>query len=212
MKKGFMPHYLHWPRIHHQERSPKVADGSRDALMRQKTKQNKNRGYSLPNTPGFPFPVVLGGWEPCPVLSPGLEALCWASHLIPLPRLEYWQGDVQVQLLTTTLIIVWGSRLALRATLMALLSFLFLFLSYKVARFRVTKCAYENKQLSFIWTIPTPSTQINEMRNKFALHYVMLWVLTYEVYACMAVPVNGAPLSVIISLQTKERWEIKLQA
>lgn len=46
------------------------------------------------------------------------------------------------------------------------------------------------------------SYRINEARNKFALLYVMLWMLM-----CMAISTDGARLLTIESLQSKERWE-----
>lgn len=150
MERRTVPFHRHWLHTHPSPRTgPRVADGSRAALARQKAKPNQTSGYSLPNTPPVPCPAELKSWGPSPMLNESLETLPSLPSL-RLPRSEYWEADIQAQHLTTTLAIVQGSRKAPRVTLTVLLSFLLLLLSYKVATFWLITCVYENTQLSFI--------------------------------------------------------------
>lgn len=145
MEKGIVRTCTDYLHIRHQEKGPRVADGSRASLVRQKTKRNRNSGSSLPNTPHVPSPVEPYCWGPSPVLNPGRETLLsLASHpSSQIRRLRSRHSGPAFNHYSCHCLRMPNSSASYSHCL-------FLLLRYKVAKLRLTRCVSENKQLSFI--------------------------------------------------------------
>lgn len=198
MKKGIVSNCTDYPHIHHQEKGPRVADGSRASLVRQKTKRNRNSGSSLPNTSPVPSPVEPYCWGPSPVLNPGPETLLsLASH-----------PSSQIRILRSRHSGPAFNHYSCHCPRMPNSSEsyshscpLLLFSAFEIQSSQAPThkmCVW--KQTTFIRINHTEgwAYRINEARNKFALRYVSLWAIKYSVPMCMARSAKRAPLLIIV--------------
>lgn len=171
MRQGITSHYLHWPT------HPSLMTNDRAHGCCPSDPERK-QWLHLPNTPGAP---------PIPRVSALVGTLSLAESrphsrgtLILLPRSEHLEAHAQVQLWTTTLTITQGSRMAPTVTSTTLRH------SVSPSSSCPRKCPGSDSlnvcmKTTFIHINYTKgwAYRINEVRNKSALHYVMLWVLTY---------------------------------